>query len=558
MNLAKNASPTVARAARPGISTILGAVAVALALAGAIAAAPTGARAASPVKAASTSPSAACPTPAEQGPSSFPCDVIGSSHMAATYGFGSECSLQEGARRLLALGTRVIKVSTWELPDRYRFNCDWTGLSTATPPATIVATPQFRELFSMPFSTFVMQTFSSVNPDPNYWRDGVTDVQCATESSQMYDLARELLTTYGSTRKEFVVQNWESDWGARGDYDPDHVPGTTAVAGLIRWFNCRQDGLDRARADIQSGARVLQGCEVNLVDRALKGLRGSVIDEVIPYTHCDLVSYSAWDTLSYAMGGKLEEGRAKFRAALDHIAAMTPDPSPYVREAICPYPQNVYVGEYGTPENEFGNARTMATIKMATEESLRWGARWTIFWQLYDNELREPVSGRPTDGDVRGYWLVKPSGGWSPAAVYLGGILQAPANGAAPCPPTSVPAPPRQPPPGPPVDSQPPRVAHIHLRPRRLSLHVSEAATVRATIARRVRHGKHHRWRAVARLLLHSRQRGRIATKLQHLRRGRYLVKIHARDPAGNATGAIKKRARIPGRRHHPKKHQRD
>ena len=45
--------------------------------------------------------------------------------------------------------------------------------------------------------------------------------------------------------------------------------------------------------------KVFHAAEVNLVDIAMQG-RPSVTNDVLPHTHCDLYSYSAYDIIHYA------------------------------------------------------------------------------------------------------------------------------------------------------------------------------------------------------------------------------------------------------------------
>ena len=60
-------------------------------------------------------------------------DILGVTHVAGKYYFGTEDFLNEGADRLLALGTRVIKVWFTNLPSSYPWNSTWSPLPTSTP-----------------------------------------------------------------------------------------------------------------------------------------------------------------------------------------------------------------------------------------------------------------------------------------------------------------------------------------------------------------------------------------------------------------------------------------
>jgi hypothetical protein len=345
----------------------------------------------------------------------------GSAHLFAVYDFGTECSLNEGARRLQAMGTRTIKVALYDAARYYKFGaCDWSSVPATATPSQIAQTAEYRALFAMEFSSYAMMTYSSLGLD--YWLTGVSDAQCALETREMQDLATTLLQSYRGSGKEFVIQNWEGDWAIRGrSRNPDDLPTATAVAGMTRWINCRQAGIEAARTSIASDVKVLQGCEVNLVQRALARLPGTLINDVIPRTDCDLVSYSAWDSVGAAAAGDTAAGKVALTSALDLIASRAPPPDAYTRAALGKaFPRNVYVGEYGWPENATSSAQADYVIRTATETALDWGARWAFYWQLYDNELVDPrLTTRPTNRDVNGYWLIKPDGTRSLAGDYL-------------------------------------------------------------------------------------------------------------------------------------------
>lgn len=344
----------------------------------------------------------------------------GSSHIYAEYGFGTECSLVEGARRLAAQGSETIKIELYDAARYYKFgDCDWTGVPAATPAVEVAQTPEYREVFELPFSSYVIMTYSSKGLD--WWRSGVTARQCGEEAAEMEDLATEFLTTYRGTGKQFVIQNWEGDWAIRGaSRDPNTLPTATNIAGMTAWLNCRQDGIEAARNNVPSDVKVLHGCEVNLVRRAVvERLPGTLIDEVIPNTDCDLVSYSAWDTAGYGQTGDWATGRNELVNALDYIASRAPAPDAYTRAALGAGFRNVYVGEYGWPEMATSTTLSTNAIRIATEASLDWGARWSLFWQMYDNERRNPGTGHPRNEDMNGYWLFKPDGTRSAAGDFL-------------------------------------------------------------------------------------------------------------------------------------------
>ncbi len=328
-------------------------------------------------------------------------DVIGVTHVSGAYHLTEKDFLAEGADQILALGSRVIKlyltVPPASNPARraYPFNSQWPRTRTLVE---LARTPYFRYVFNKPFTTYILTTYAAGRGE-HYWREGVTDAQASDEQRQLYQLARHLLTAYRGTGKTFVLQHWEGDWAIRGGFDPKTDPTPRAVEGMIRWLGARQAGVDRARAELgQDGVRVFHAAEVNLVKIALRDGRPTVSNQVLPHTRVDLVSYSAWDT---------QGDPQEFRAALDYIARQVPDRAPFGH-------RNVYVGEFGLPENDRPLPEVQRTVRNVLSTALDWGCPYVVYWQLYCNELRSvPTADRrpvKSNDDVRGFWLIRPDG----------------------------------------------------------------------------------------------------------------------------------------------------
>ena len=128
----------------------------------------------------------------------------------------------------------------------------------------------------------------------------------------------------------------------------------------------------------------------------------TMTNDVLPHTHCDLYSYSAYDVPTY--------DRDKFRSNLDYLASKAPGKD------------NVYIGEFGAPENEVGGPEVqLARVRSTIETALKWGARYIIYWELYCNEPKpdHKYAGRPEDDDMRGFWLIRPDGSRPPVTDYL-------------------------------------------------------------------------------------------------------------------------------------------
>ncbi|MHB1000286.1 MAG: hypothetical protein ACYC27_13680 [Armatimonadota bacterium] len=319
-------------------------------------------------------------------------DIIGSCHINSFYNFTDKDYMNEGADKLLELGTRVIKVVISEnLSGYYTFNSKWPKITSLQQAAAL---PYFKELFDKPFKTYVLMTFTP-GKKILYFTEGMTPEDVKREQDAFYEFTKYLLTTYKNTGKTFILQNWEGDWSLSPSAENRKDPGPVAIKGMIEWLNARQDGVDRARKEVgMHGVTVAHAGEVNLVDDAMKG-KPTVTNSVLPYTHCDLYAYSAYDTIT--------QGKEKFRKALDYIAAKAPKSKMYGEK-------NVYIGEFGYPENVVGEDARLKIAKDTVEVVLSWGAKYACFWELYDDGPRKKYEGRPTNDDMVGNWLIRPDG----------------------------------------------------------------------------------------------------------------------------------------------------
>ena len=329
-------------------------------------------------------------------------DVLGVTHVAGRYHLTDKDFLNEGADQILALGSRVIKV--WFYGKRhehpmgvYPYNSQWPSVDSLVEGARI---PYFRRLFAKPFTTYIL-VVTSLGRDDGYWRSGITEEQKKDEQRQFYELAKHLLTEYKGAGKTFVLQHWEGDWLVRGSYKGDEEPAPAALANMVEWLNARQAGVNQARRQVrQRGVHVYHATEVNRVVQSMRTGFPNMVNKVLPDTHVDLVSYSAWDaaTSHYSDPNVLRE-------ALDFIAAHAPDSADFGN-------RNVYVGEFGMPENVYSLDKVQQAIPNAVRTSLDWGCPYIVYWQLYCNELKDPNAIVPVQSNdaVRGFWLIRPDG----------------------------------------------------------------------------------------------------------------------------------------------------
>jgi hypothetical protein len=392
-------------------------------------------------------------------------DIVGVTHVAGKYHLTDQDFLNEGADEILALGSRVIKVwffagQKGRVPESYPYHSQWPKVASLVEGAQ---TPYFVDLFRKPFTTYILVT-ASLGRDEAYWRKGITDEHKKDEQRQFYELARHFLTQYEGTGKTFILQHWEGDWLVRGSFKGDQEPTPQALANMVEWLNARQAGVNQAREEVgrqtrvvvpQSrnssggtaasggvdaagrstqpkraaqpqpldatsepsgqGVRVYHATEVNRVVQSMRDGFPGVTNKVLPHTKLDLVSYSAWDaaTSHYADPNVLRE-------ALDFIAAHAPDSPDFGN-------RNVYLGEFGMPENVHSLEKVQIAIPNAVRTALDWGCPYIVYWQLYCNELKDPSTKVPiTSNDaVRGFWLIRPDGTKAWTWDYFHGLCEA-------------------------------------------------------------------------------------------------------------------------------------
>lgn len=340
-------------------------------------------------------------------------DVVGVTHVAGKYHFTQDDFLNEGADKILELGSRVIKVWFHRPANSYPFNAQWAESKSLLEMAQA---PYFKKLFDKPFTTFILEAYAPGRPD-HYYKNGMTPEQIARESDDFYALTKYLLQTYKGSGKTFVLQNWEGDWSLIGAGSNDE-PTQQMIDGMVAWFNARQDGVERARKEFGTeGVMVAHAAEVNLIKRAMDGKK-SVTNDVVPRTHCDLYSTSAYD---------IQENAKSMTAGLNYLAAKAPDSALYGAK-------NLFVGEFGFPENVLnadggnGARKQITRTRTALQAALRWGVRYAVYWELYCNESVRPLEGTPKNEDMRGFWLIRPDGSKAPTWDYFKKIMNWPAD----------------------------------------------------------------------------------------------------------------------------------
>ncbi len=406
-------------------------------------------------------------------------DIIGVTTAGAYYEFNPMVSnLEDGANRVYELGSRVVKLwlSTSSMGTSYAFNVDWEkyGISNCVD---LLNSEPYRNALSKDFSTVVFEahTFDyDKSIKEVVWNDGMTEDEYSRIKSEIYQIAKYLLREYNGTGKTFVLQNWEGDnmlgtnfvrKSERGYYyDTRQNTANEAneetdteiklkLKGFTDWMNARQDGVDQAvkEAGKFTDVKVLNAMEVNFiyiegVDSAPYPYPDSpvLLDSVVPYTNCDLYSYSNWQSAYMykvdSLNDRLKQYHDKIGDTYTDSEGVVQQRRPMSREG---QRTKVMLGEYGSAEyfqpngssfadelNEETDRLHYSVIRAETEIALDFGCEYILVWQLYCNELKQDNTVNIAIGEqaydpslMRGYWLIRPDGSYTSAYRYLEGLF---------------------------------------------------------------------------------------------------------------------------------------
>ncbi len=312
--------------------------------------------------------------------------VLGTQTIGVKYQFTQKTSLLETAERIQEMGSNILKFSMSRRSQRDHYN-----LPARDDIRSLVdlarKEPSVRAVMEMPFAYYHIWVYPFAHADAPF-RDGLSPKEREETYAEVHALALHLLSTYRGTGKTFFLGHWEGDWHLHPGYDAKRDPSPVAIQGMIDWLNVRQKAIDDAKLMTPPrGVELYHYTEVNLVQKAMSG--GScLVNDVLPHTPVDYVSYSCYDTINRHRG---ETGKALCEA-LDYIESKLP-----IKSDI--QGKRVFIGEYGFPlENATTPQKQDAYCRDVCQASLKWGCPFVLYWELYCNEKR--------DGKHRGFWLI--------------------------------------------------------------------------------------------------------------------------------------------------------
>lgn len=349
----------------------------------------------------------------------------GIAHASGNYGFTNENYLVEGAERIQQLGSKSIFVyltpgfrATY--PDRN--SASWPA-TDPTSIAELVQSAPYAQVLGLPFQTIVLTAYTFATNDQVAGFAGSGREQA--EENEFYNLATYLFRHYVGTGKTFVLKNWEGDWiglGGQGlQFAANNIPDSM-ITDMRTWLSARQRGVTRARQDAgnPNTVNVFNAIEVNRVmDYAQNGL-ARVINIVVPAVAPDMVTYSSYD--STLMGKDPGSMQAAMTLALNTIKHFAPDP-------LGLGDKRILISEFGLYENERPGEQWRTKVLLSTAKSA--GLSGAFMWNVFDNECHEhngqaaPIDAaegnplRPTNGECRGLWAIRPDGSTSSVVSVL-------------------------------------------------------------------------------------------------------------------------------------------
>lgn len=371
-------------------------------------------------------------------------DVIGATNWGGLYNFTELNYVSEGANFVANdMGSTVYKVSfANNYQAMYPYNADW-GNTNINSMTDLAKTQTFQELFAMEnLKTFILVAYEFVYCP---WERVITSAYTLDDLEIYYEYVRQefadlteyLLKTYKDDEKIFILSNWEGDnaYGAYFDMCTTDEQRQLLTDAYVGYINARQDGIieGRARVLVDSTSKVYGNFEVCHIGQDIPYVpnRWRLVDVAVPYTYCDLYSFSDW--YSY-----LQDGDGNYTFALEdlldtlYLAVQNnlcyTDPDNYPLNPDFVGKKNVMVTEFGYDENT--DAQFYSKVQHEVNSAVEWGVYKLVYWGVYSNVNLsygtdgQPLHDRPRNEDMQGLWLIRPDGTFTEAFWYFKSLIE--------------------------------------------------------------------------------------------------------------------------------------
>jgi len=363
-------------------------------------------------------------------------DVIGATNWGGLYNFTNLDYLTEGAEFVgKDLGSTVYKCSfANHYQSMYPFNQDWGNKSINTM-TDLAQTPAYENLFGLDtIQTYILVAYEFVYcPWERVITNGYTmetmEIYYEHVRQEFEELTIHLLTTYSNTNKIFILSNWEGDnaYGAYFDMCTTDEQKQLLTDAYVGYINARQDGIISGRNQvISTSAKVYGNFEVCHIGQNIPYVpnRWRLVDVAVPYTYCDLYSFSDWYTYLkdenenyiFPLETMLD---SLYNAALNNLCHKYPDQ--YYLNPDFNGRKNIMVTEFGYDENtdpEF-NSKIVTEI----EKAINWGVYKITYWGVYSNVRLTSGTERPRNEEMQGLWLIRPDGTFTYAFWHIKSII---------------------------------------------------------------------------------------------------------------------------------------
>lgn len=376
-------------------------------------------------------------------------EVYGATFTGGLYHFTEDPYFKEGIEHYKEIGSKTIKTKVSAEPNNmqksYPFNMSWSGTDDLVE---VVKDPHYKALFEDPYYKehvlWITPKKKRINNVVFYKYGAYKHNQYFKEhEEEYYRIAKHLLETYSESGKKFLFQNWEGDWMLRGqgiswENDESLIPENVdqQIEGMIRLFQARQRGVDRARTEVENTtASIYHGIEINKLWTKENGERVTMMDlnvpsltgEILPHVRTDFNSWSSYDGVWTEVLDQFPIGLWKGVEVLEYY---TNESGRIVGESP------IQLGEFGINENQINNAiQTKEKVEELYDKMIgcALAQKWNNFfiWAFYSTDTKSYnfESGQEYSEDLfyqysDGKWIVEPDGSLGIGGTYFAEVLK--------------------------------------------------------------------------------------------------------------------------------------